>query len=646
MATQEFRAEVRKVLNILANSLYTNREIFLRELISNASDALEKLRFRINSGEVPQNNAPLEIRISTDANNKTLTIKDSGIGMTAEELAENLGTIAKSGSEDFISAINNGENSQDASSIIGRFGIGFYSVFMVANKVEVTSKPAFVADSEQAKAHTWSSDGLGTFTVEESPEVAWDNTFGTTITLHLNDNAAEFLDVARVREIIRKHSAFVGFPIFVDEERANTQPALWREPKTNLTEDDYKAFYRHLTQEESDPLDYIHISVDVPVQFYGLIYIPAVEQSIMRLERDLWGLDLYSRRVPIQHSNKDLIPGWLSFLKGVVDTEDLPLNISRETLQENHILLKIQQTIVKQILSHLEKLASTNPEKYAQFWNIHRKIFKFAYQDFMQRERVTSLLRFNSSAMADAKTLTSLDEYMQRAPAGQKTFWFLSADNREAALLSPHYERFQSKNIEVLFLYDPVDEFVMAGLMSYKEWDFRSAENASADALKDFADQTTNTESKKEELSQEQIADFSKLLTKIKEILGDKVVDVREATGLTTSPAVLVSADKNMTASMEKTLRSMQAHVLGDDAPSKKILEINREHQLLRSLLAIYENNADDANIISMTNLLFENCLLRDGDLVDVQSFVRQTNDLLATAANLYAKANQISQWP
>ena len=351
----EFRAEVRKVLSILTNSLYTNREIFLRELISNASDALDKLRFRSNRGETPRHDdLPLEIRIHLDKDARTLTVEDTGLGMTAAELAENLGTIAKSGTEAFRAQLAaeeakaDGEKA-DAANIIGRFGVGFYSVFMVADRVDVTSRPAFGDDDSAA---TWTSDGLGTYTVAPAGDDAPQR--GTRIVAHLKEDAAEFLEKFRVESVIRKHSAFVPFPVLVDGEQVNTQPALWREPRSSVTKEQYDAFYQALTYDSKAPLDVLHISVDAPVQFNALLYIPDVRQDLFGLDRDFWGLDLYASRVLIQHRNKELIPDWLAFLKGVVDTEDLPLNISRETLQENVVLRKINQTIIKQTLGHLE----------------------------------------------------------------------------------------------------------------------------------------------------------------------------------------------------------------------------------------------------------------------------------------------------
>lgn len=637
---QEFRAEVRKVLHILTNSLYTNREIFLRELISNASDALDKLRYRINKGETPRHgDMPLEIRISLDKDAKTLTIADTGLGMTAEELAENLGTIAKSGSEQFIADLANASNDSkdaataDAANIIGRFGVGFYSVFMVAKKVEVTSRPAF--GEENVAAHVWTSDGLGTFSVNvsegEKPER------GTIIKAYLKDDADEFAEKYRVESIIRKHSAFIPFPIFVDGDQANTQAAIWREPKSAVSKEQYDNFYKALTYDSKNPLDTQHISVDVPVQFTALLYTPDDSNDFFGADRDSWGLDLYARRVLIQHRNQELIPEYLAFLKGVVDTEDLPLNISRETLQENMVLRKINQVLTKQSLGHLEKLATEEPVTYDRFWHLHGKIFKLGYRDYVNRDRVAALLRFNSSALGDAGALTSLDQYMTRAPEAQKTFWYATAPNREAARLNPHMEMFRKKGIEVLFLYEPVDEFVMEGLGKYKDWDFKAIENAQADALTQFEDKEKPAE-ETAPLSEDDTAAFDGLLAKMKEILGDKVTEVKVSQRLADSPAVLVSPDGGMTSSMEKLLKVMQK----DDSLPVKVLEVNRDNPLLRSMLAMFKANADDRILAEMTQSLFDSCLLLDGYLKDPQALAQRVNELLTQASRWYTEIRKI----
>lgn len=648
--SRQFRAEVRKVLHILTNSLYTNREIFLRELVSNASDALDKLRYRMNRGESPRlPDLPLEIRLTLDKEAKILTIADTGVGMTAEELAENLGTIAKSGSEQFLAdlaaqAPKAGEKTADddadettaapdAANIIGRFGVGFYSVFMVASKVTVTSRPAF---GEAGDAQVWTSDGLGTYTVAPSSEAEPQR--GTVIKIWLKDDATEFAEKFRVESVIRKHSAFVPFPVFVDGEQVNTQPALWREPKFSIKKEQYDAFYKAITYDAKDPLDVLHFSVDAPVQFNALLFIPDSPQDFFGMDKDFWGLDLYARRVLIQHRNQELIPDYLAFLKGVVDTEDLPLNISRETLQENVLLRKMNQVIVKQALNHLEKLAKDDAEKYLRFWNLHGKILKLGYRDFPNRERLAALLRFNSSTLPEAADLTSLDEYMGRAPEGQKTFWYVAAPNREAARLNPHMERFRRKGLEVLCLYEPVDEFVMDGLGKYKDWEFKSVETAADDALAAFADKEEAPHETAAPLSEDDSTNFDALLTKMKDILGDKVTEVRVSHRLTDSAAILTAPDGGISSSMEKLLKVMQR----DDTLPVKVLEVNRDHPLLRNMLRMFKADRDDAVLAEMVQGLFDASLLLDGYIKEPQALAARNGKLLEQAAAWYAEVRKL----
>ncbi len=638
--TCEFRAEVRKVLQILTNSLYTNKEIFLRELISNASDALDKLRFRQNSGDTPiEPDLPMEIRIKLDKDNKQLTIADTGIGMTEQELGDNLGIIARSGSEDFLAELakhaadaEKGEGKPaDASQIIGHFGVGFYSVFMIASKVEVYSKPAF----GEGSVHVWESDGLGTYTVSASD--ASEPVRGTKIVIHLKDDALEYAEKYRVEGVIRKHSGFIPFPVFVDDEKVNTQPALWREPKSQITDDQYKEFYKSFTYDSKDPLDWLHISVDLPVQFQALLYIPDEKQDMRLREEEYWGLDLYSNRVLIQHKNKDLIPIHMGFFKGIVDTEDLPLNISRETLQENRVLRKINQTIVKQTLTHLEKMAADDPEKYKKFWNNHGTFLKFGLQqDFMNRDRLLALLRFNSSASDNNEENTSLDDYMKRGLEGQKTIWFVTAPNREAAKINPYMDRFRKKGIEVLFFYEALDEFVMDGQGKYKEWDIKSIEKAEDKELEAFADKEDDTP-KAAPLSEEDEKSFSDLLAKMKEVLDGKVKDVIVSSKLADSPAVLSSED-GMTSAMDKFMR----HMGKDNTIPVKTLEVNREHPLLRSMLRIYKADADDAILGNLINGLFDSAQLMDGFIRDPQELSSRNSKLLEQSAAWYTEVRKI----
>ncbi|MBQ7607889.1 MAG: molecular chaperone HtpG [Desulfovibrionaceae bacterium] len=642
VSKHEFKAEVCKLLNILTNSLYTNREIFLRELISNASDALDKLRFRINRGDKPiADDLPLEIRITLDKDKKTLIIQDTGLGMTKEELSENLGTVAKSGTEAFLNEIaashKEGEEKTDASNIIGRFGIGFYSVFMVADSVTVSSRAAF--SDPETPAYAWTSDGLGTYTIEKVDDGP---ARGTKIIVHMKEDATEFLEKYRIDSIIKQHSAFVPFPVFVDNERANTQPALWREPKSSVTAEQYNSFYKAMTYDSKDPFDVQHIAVDVPVQFSALLFIPDETQDFFTTDNEMWGLDLYSRRVLIQKRNKDLLPEYLGFMKGVVDVEDLPLNISRETLQENVMLRKIQQVLVKQTLTKLEKLASDDKEKYEHFWRKHSRIFKLCFRDYTNQERTCALMRFSSSAMPDAEAgkeaLTSFDEYMSRAQEGQKNIWYVAAPNREAARVNPHMEIFRKKGIEVLYLLDPVDEFVIENIRKYKDWEFKAAEAASTDDLKTFPDKEDANKPEVSPLSNEDADFFNRLLEHIKTVLGEKVKKVVISKRLDDSPAVLVTPEGGMTSSMEKMMKVMQH----DESMPVRDLEINQDHPLTRSMIRIFKANPTDPILQQMIENLFDACLLMDGYVGDPQQVATRTRMLLENSAAWYTEVKKL----
>lgn len=655
----KFRAETQKVLNILTHSLYTNREIFLRELLSNASDALDKLRFLQSKGEEGRDaGLPLEIRVSVDKIEGVLQVVDTGLGMTETELVENLGTIARSGSEQFLKereteggepvaadeapevpeeatevdspTEENGGNENvapSAAEIIGRFGIGFYSVFMVADSVDVVSVPAF----GDGTPHLWSSDGTGSFSVRalEGEEAAAYRR-GTVVRARLKEDAKEFLEKYRLESAIRKHSNFLPFPIFLEDEQINTTPALWREPRFSITPEQYKDFYTYLTYDDKAPLDVLHLSVDAPVQFNALVFLPDTEQDLYNLQREQWGLELYVRRVLIERSNKDLIPQYLAFLKGVVDTEDLPLNISRETLQENVIMRKISQTIVKQVLNHLEKMAASDKEKYRTFWKLHGKYFKFAFNDYVNRDRVAPLMRFTSSASGD-EGLTSLDEYLERAKPEQKEIWHLAAPSTEAARVNPHLERFRRKGIEVLYLLDPVDELALDSLGKYKDHAFKSVEQAEAKDLEAFPD-LDDAAPETKALSDEEKGSLDKLLEAIRAILGDKVKDVRLSERLSGSPAVLVSPD-GVSSSMEKLMRVMQK----SDGIPPKILELNPDHPFIRTLLRIYEDNSENPLLPDLVNGLFDNVQLLDGYLGDPYLMADRNLKLMEKAIGWYA---------
>ncbi|MHB9014345.1 MAG: molecular chaperone HtpG, partial [Ignavibacteriaceae bacterium] len=438
----EFKAEIKQLLDILVHSLYTSREIFLRELISNASDALDKLRFESTKGtDILDKELPLEIKINFDEKKKLLTISDTGIGMTKEELISNIGTIAKSGSAEFLKQLK--DNKSDVNNIIGKFGVGFYSVFMVAEEVVIKTK-SFKKDSPEVE---WKSDGLGNYEIEE---INNDLKRGTIIEIHLKEDAKDFAEKYRLESTIKRHSNFISFPIYLENEKINTISALWREPKNKITKEEYTEFYKFLSYDSEEPMDTIHVTVDAPIQFSALLFVPKKNFDLFGFNREDYGLDLYVRRVLIQHKNKDLLPEYLSFVKGVVDSEDLPLNISRETLQENVIFTKIANSITNQVLSYLLKKAKDEPEKYAEFWKEHGRVFKLGYSDFTNMEKYSQLLRFNSSTSSNVDQLTGLEDYVSRLIDGQKEIYYAFGNSRDAIALDPHLEIFKRKGIEVI----------------------------------------------------------------------------------------------------------------------------------------------------------------------------------------------------
>ena len=651
-STYKFKAETHKVLNILTHSLYTNREIFLRELLSNASDALDKLRFKQNKGEsILAPELPLEIKISTDKESNILTVQDTGIGMTKQEMQDNLGIIAKSGSEKFLKDIgdtscDSGKQKidpyaeeeivekqegagADASQIIGRFGIGFYSVFMVADKVEVYSVPAIesMKEESEAKAHVWTSHGSDTFTITPLEEVAG-LVRGTMIKIYLKDDAKEFIEEYRLENIIRRHSNFLPFSILLNDKVINTISALWREPKFNIKKEQYDEFYKFLTYDTENPFDVIHLSVDAPVQFNALLFLTEKSEDYFLEQKDQWGLDLYVRRVLIEKNRQELLPNYFAFVKGVVDTEDLPLNISRETLQENIVLKKISQTIVRQLMSHFEKMAAQDKEKYNTFWNKHGKYFKFAFNDFVYRDRVAKLMRFVSSG---SEELLSLEEYVSRMKAGQKDIWYVSASSKEAAKLNPHMERFTRKGLEVLYLLEPVEEIALESLQKFNEYTFKNIETADARALDDFAD-VEKAESDLPKLSDLEKTEFEQMLERMKEVLGDKVKDVKSTDRLSGSPACMASQD-GVSSTMEKLMRSFQK----DDSIPQKVLEINPDHALIRSLLTIYKDDSRSGLFEEMVWGIFDNTVLLDGYMNDPFLMAQRSLKLMEKAGQWYA---------
>ncbi|HUX60476.1 MAG TPA: molecular chaperone HtpG [Ignavibacteriaceae bacterium] len=625
----EFKAEIKQLLDILVHSLYTSREIFLRELISNASDALDKLRFESTKGtEILDKELPLEIKINFDEKKKLLTISDTGIGMTKEELINNIGTIAKSGSAEFLKQLK--DSKSDVNNIIGKFGVGFYSVFMVAEEVVIKTK-SFKKDSPEVE---WKSDGLGNYEIEE---ISNDLKRGTIIEIHLKEDAKDFAEKYRLESAIKRHSNFISFPIYLENEKINTISALWREPKNKITKEEYTEFYKFLSYDSEEPMDTIHVTVDAPIQFSALLFIPKKNFDLFGFNREDYGLDLYVRRVLIQHKNKELLPEYLSFVKGVVDSEDLPLNISRETLQENVIFTKIANSITNQVLSYLLKKAKDEPEKYAEFWKEHGRVFKLGYSDFTNMEKYSQLLRFNSSTSSNADQLTGLEDYVSRLTDEQKEIYYAVGNSRDAIALDPHLEIFKRKGIEVIYLYDPIDEFVVTSIRKFKDFDFKSVDSTELNKLEKLKD-VSEKENKFQSLDNDDEKQFDSLLAKIKVILGDRVTEVKESKRLSDSPACVVSAEEGMSASMQKILRMTNK----DISVQKKIFEINKDHKLIRNLIKIFKSNSNDEYITNVAEELYESALLLEGSLNDPYKLVKRMNQMLEQSSEWYTEVKKL----
>ncbi len=622
--TREFQAEVSQVLNLVIRSLYSNKEIFLRELISNASDAAEKLRFEALGNDALYEDDPnLRIRIEVDREARTLTIDDNGIGMSRDEVVENIGSIASSGTRKFLEQLS-GDQAKD-SALIGQFGVGFYSAFIVADRVTLETRRAGLPADQGVR---WESTGEGSYTLETIDKP----TRGTRITLHLREEDAEFADPWRLRGIINKFSDHVAIPIEMrkeavgeddkDEDKApeweqvNKGTALWLRNKSEVSEEEYKDFYKYLTHDFDEPLAWTHNRVEGKQEYTTLLYIPK------HAPFDLWdreqkhGVKLYVRRVFIMDEADKLMPHYLRFVKGVVDSSDLPLNVSRELLQSDRRIDSIRSANTKRILNLLEKMAKDEPEKYATFWKEFGKVMKEGpAEDFTNREKIASLLRFHSTKAEGDEPTVSLDAYLERMPEKQEKIYYLTADTLAAARNSPHLEVFKKKDIEVLLLTDRVDEWLVSHLTEYKGKSLQSVAKGELDLgeLEDKADR---------EKAEKAAEEHKDLIERIEKVLGDAVKDVRASTRLTESPACLVVDQYEMSQNLARVLKQ-----LGQDAPMPKpILELNLEHPLLERL----EKEGDEEKFADLTRLIFEQAMLAEGgQLDDPASFVHRLNRLI-----------------
>ncbi|BCM25606.1 molecular chaperone HtpG [Methyloradius palustris] len=619
--TLGFQAEVKQLLQLMIHSLYSNKEIVLRELISNASDAADKLRFEaLANGSLYENDSELKIRISFDKEARTLTISDNGIGMSREEVIDNIGTIAKSGTREFFQSLS-GDQAKDAN-LIGQFGVGFYSAFIIADKVTLTTRRA--GDTQAVR---WESAGEGDYTLETAEKA----TRGTEIQMHLREGEDEFLNDWKLKSIIRKYSDHITMPIVMkksewkdgeqvetdEDETVNKASALWARAKNDITDEEYVEFYKHVSHDFQDPLAWSHNRVEGKQEYISLLYVPSKAPFDLYDRERKHGIKLYVKRVFIMDDAEQLMPQYLRFVRGVIDTSDLPLNVSREILQHSKDIDGIKAGSVKKVLGLLEDLAENKPEQYSAFWNEFGKVLKEGVgEDFSNKEKIAGLFRFASTLADTEAQVVSLKDYISRMKEGQDKIYYITADSFAAAQHSPHLEIFRKKGIEVLLMSDRVDEWMLGSLTEFDGKKLQSVAKGDLDLG------TLEDEAEKEQ--QKKIEDESKsLIEKIKTALGETVNEVRVTHRLTDSPACLVSGENDLSGNLERMLKAA-----GQKTPaSKPTLEINPQHAIVQRLNDV----SDEARFTDWAHLLFDQALLAEGgQLEDPASFVRRMNSLLA----------------
>jgi molecular chaperone HtpG len=606
-----FKAETRQLLDILIHSLYTEREIFLRELISNASDALTRMNFEIQKNRnILDPDVELAITIDADSQAGSLTISDTGIGMTSDELIENLGTIAHSGARVFVRAAEEGV--KNITDIIGQFGVGFYSAFMVAEWIKVISR----SQQPESSAASWFCTGEDTFIVEPAQKIDR----GTSIIIKLKEDAKEFSQENRLREVIKKHSDFIPFPIYLGEkkEQVNRQIALWRQAPRKVEKKDYEEFYHQLTLDFSTPLTHIHLSVDAPVQMYAILYIPTKSERNMFSIRKEDGVKLYSCNVLIQEYCRDVLPEYYRFIQGVVDTEDLPLNVSRETIQANRIMVNLKKLITSKVTSSMEKLATDEPENYSRFWEEYGRFIKEGVAiEQTEPETLYPLLRFHTANFIN--TWSSLDDYIGRMQPDQKDIYYILGDDERSIIYSPHLDIIKKYGLDVLFLTEPVDPFLIVRLSKYKDHDLVNVSSP------DIKLPLINKETEAERKPSLDPSEWISLIQRFKSQLGDKVTDVRMTDRLSESPARLVDPEGVPNQEMQRVYRMVQE----DYQIPKKILELNSEHPMLIQLNLLPQ----DAQLGQMViDQIYEDALLIEGLHPDPAGMIERIQKIMEAA--------------
>lgn len=607
---QTFQAEVQQLLDIVIHSLYTDKEIFIRELVSNAADALEKLHhLQLKKSDIFEADKELEIKIALDEETGTITIADTGLGMTREELIENLGTIAHSGSKKFLQSLS--ESGQKESNLIGQFGVGFYSSFMVSDDVEVFSR-SWKNDGESL---CWKSDGKTGYTIEQVE----DQDRGTRIVIHLRDDQKDFSKKATVQKVLETYSNFVPFPIQLDGERINKVEALWRKNKSEISDEEYKEFYHFTAGAFDEPRYRMHFSADAPIEINALLFTPSENQELWGMGQMEPGVSLYCKNVLIDDKPKGLLPDWLRFLKGVIDSSDLPLNISRESMQDSALIQKLNRVVTRRFLKFLGKEAKSSPDSYIEFYKKFNRFLKEGVaSDPDHQEGLAELLRFQSS-MTENGELTSFEQYLDRAKDDQKQIYYLIADDRKAIEAGPYLEAFKSRGIEVIYFLEPIDDYVVSRLAKYKDKDLISADRA------DIELDDSELEEKGERLGDEALESLCKFIT---EELGEQVEKVEASDRLIDSPAATFDPGDQMSAQMR---RMMQALNPDEPAPPVKVnLQINPRHELIHQLSKAQESNPELAKLVAAQVL--DTSLLASGLLDDRTSLINRGFDLMKSA--------------
>ncbi|WP_380184273.1 molecular chaperone HtpG [Kalamiella sp. sgz302252] len=615
--TRGFQSEVKQLLHLMIHSLYSNKEIFLRELISNASDAADKLRFRaLSSPDLYQGDGDLRVRVSVDKENRTLTLSDNGIGMTRDEVIENLGTIAKSGTKSFLESL--GSDQAKDSQLIGQFGVGFYSAFIVADKVSVRTRAAGASADEGV---FWESEGEGEYTIADITK----EDRGTEITLHLREGEDEFLDAWRVRSIISKYSDHIALPVEIEEhneeekttswEKINKAQALWTRNKSEISDEEYKEFYKHVSHDFADPLTWSHNRVEGKQEYTSLLYIPSQAPWDMWNRDHKHGLKLYVQRVFIMDDAEQFMPNYLRFVRGLIDSSDLPLNVSREILQDSRITQNLRNALSKRALQMLEKVAKDDEEQYQKFWQQFGLVLKEGpAEDSANKETIAKLLRFASTSSEGSAQTVSLEDYVSRMVEGQEKIYYITADSYAAAKSSPHLELFRKKGIEVLLLSDRIDEWMMSYLTEFDGKTFQSVSKAD-EALSKLADEESE-EQKEAEKALEPFVD------RVKTLLGERVKDVRLTHRLTDTPAIVTTDANDMSTQMAKLFAAA-----GQAVPEVKYLfELNPEHALVKRAA----DTQDEARFGEWIELLLDQAMFAErGTLEDPNQFIRRMNQLL-----------------